>query len=263
MTTPIANYEAPRKAFDALLAAECAARILLLRGESGSGKTTVMTHCCSRIPAGVAHVPVQLRGTVVNVAEIFYRVGMTLGWSALPRFMDRVAASLTDGSARVAIENNQLEGMNNRISVVLNSESESKREERRSALTNALFEDLSARRGLVLMLFDTFEHAPIEVQGWLSGPFLARAVQTPCIRVVIAGQSVPDSTNIEWGPRADLHDFFGVIEAKHWMPVVSAMRRRIDVDNPVSWLAGVCHAVKGRPDAIMKIIEGLPREVGG
>jgi hypothetical protein len=261
MSTTIANYEEPRKSFDALLQRECDRRILLVRGGSGSGKTTLINYCCEQLSKEplVKVVPIELRGTIVSIAEIFSRVGFHLSWDCLPRFTDRVAALLEGGSS-VDIGENQLVGMHNRINVVLHTGSEVERDQRRAALMDAWFEDLGAVSGPVLMLFDTFEHAPTEVQGWLSGPFLTRAARTDSIRVVIAGQNVPNSINIEWGHCCHCHDLYGVREARHWMPVLQAMRRRIPFADPETWLAGACHALEGSPDAIMKLIGGLPGE---
>jgi hypothetical protein len=43
------------------------------------------------------------------------------------------------------------------------------------------------------------------------------------------------------------------------MPVVQNMQRLIPFDDPETWLAGVCHALEGDPQKIMKVIEGLHR----
>jgi hypothetical protein len=83
---------------------------------------------------------------------------------------------------------------------------------------------------------------------------------TATVRVVVAGQQVPDEHNIEWGQCCSKHELFGVLEAKHWMPVVKEMKRRLPVEPGEVWLAGICHARNGRPDEIMKIIKALPKE---
>ncbi len=78
------------------------------------------------------------------------------------------------------------------------------------------------------------------------------------LKVVVAGQEVPDRNNIEWDDCCKFHKLYGVWEAKHWLPVVKAMKRRILVESELDWMAGICHALDGKPDAIMKIIQGLP-----
>jgi hypothetical protein len=257
-TTPIADYEEPRAAFKALLRGNCDQRILIVRGESGCGKTTLLLHCGEQVQAPVVYVPIQLRGSAVSIAEIFSRAGNHLTWDRLPRFTEQLVA--LEGKPNVKVDNNWLLGVNNRISVVLHVEDQGRREQRIVALTEAWFSDVTNIRNLVVMLFDTYEHGSSEVQQWISGPFLARAARTDALRVVIAGQVTPEKTNIEWGQYSVCHDLFGVCEAKHWMPVVQEMKRCIDVPDPVSWLGGVCVALKGKPNEIIKVIEALPRE---
>jgi hypothetical protein len=151
-------------------------------------------------------------------------------------------------------------GINNRINVALRAENTDDRENRRAALTEAWFADMAQCDQLVVFLFDTYEDATTEVQTWLSGPFLARAAQVVKVRVVVAGQTVPDKNNIEWGHCCVRHDLFGVWDAKHWMPIVQALGKRIDPQPPEVWLAGVCAGLKGNPAEIMKVIEALPQK---
>jgi hypothetical protein len=257
MTTLLANYEDERQAFEALLEPACQTRILLLRGASGCGKTTLLTYYQQRVPPSWLCVAIQLRGNAVSIAEIFYRAGRGLTWKHFPTFMTQV----TDfqGLPTVQIDHNQISGIANRITVALATSNAADRGQRQTALTDAWFDDLSRFQRPVLLLFDTYNDAITEVQDWLSGPFLARAEQTKLVRVVIAGQHVPDRHNIEWGHRCTLRQLYGVREAKHWMPVVQNMQRCIPFDDPETWLAGVCHALEGDPQKIMKVIESLHR----
>jgi hypothetical protein len=256
MSTFIADYEAPLSGFEALLGADCARRILLFHGkEAGTGKTTLLTLCAQRIGNTTPHVAIQLRSRIVGLDEIFYRMGMTIKWDNMPNFTERLAE--IEGTPKVQIDRNWLMGINNKISVALRVEKQDDREQRQAALTDAWFEDAAALDRIII-LFDTYEQAPTEVQDWISGPFLARVALIPSIRVVIAGQQVPEQKNIEWGHCCDCHSLYGVIEAKHWMPILVGMKRRVPIEHPESWLAGVCHVLKGNPDQIMKVIEGLP-----
>jgi hypothetical protein len=256
MSTLIADYEAPRTGFEALLGEDCARRILLFHGkETGTGKTTLLTFCRQRIRNTIPHAEIQLRGKIVGLAEIFYRMSSIIKWEKMPNFTQRLAE--IEGTPKVQIDRNWLTGINNKISVALRVEKQDDREQRQAALTDAWFQD-AATLGRIIVLFDTYEQAPTEVQDWISGPFLARVALTSSIRVVIAGQQVPDRKNIEWGECCDYHGLYGVKEAKHWMPVLAEMKRRVPIKDPESWLAGVCYALNGNPDLIMKAIEGLP-----
>jgi AAA ATPase domain len=260
VTTPIADYEGPRRAFDALLQPTCDRRILLLCGPSGTGKTRLLEHCLARKPPGVPLVPIDLRGSTTGVAEIFSRFCFALTWSLLTQFTARVAALEGGAATRIVVDRNWQLGFNNRISVVLHTGDEASRGQRSTELTDALFEDLARMTGPLLILFDTFEHAPSDVKDWLRGPFLARAAQTTTIRVVIAGQQIPDSKNIEWGHCCDLHNLRGVRDARHWLPVVRQMQRRIPTPPEETYMAAICDVLQGNPLAIMNWIEALERE---
>ena len=256
MTIPIANYETEYQAFEELLVRDCLKSILMFRGESGSGKTTLLTHCLTKVPQSVPLIPIQLRGSAVSVGEIFNRTGGKLGWENLVSFTKQVAD--LQGTPKVNIDRNWLAGINNRITIALQAEKVADREDRRVALTETLFADLKQFREPLLFVFDTYEHATTETQDWISGPFLARITGNKQVRILIAGQSVPQEHNIEWGHCCKTHHLFGVPDAKHWMPIVKALKRRIPFDDPIIWLAGVCHALNGRPKDIMQIIKGLP-----
>jgi hypothetical protein len=69
--------------------------------------------------------------------------------------------------------------------------------------------------------------------------------------VVVAGQNLPDRSNIEWGRHCVSYDLYGVEEAQHWLPIVQAKNKHIPFDAPLTWLAGVCHALRGDPKSIM------------
>lgn len=256
-TSPFADYETERQAFERLFEASCDCRIVLFQGGSGKGKTALLRHCLGRTPAHIAHLQYDFKGDV-SVAEVFHRAGQSLTWQRLPSLTRQVAHM--EQAPAVHVDSNWLAGINNRISVVLHSESPIDREHRRSLLTNAWFDDLQAFPQPVLLVFDTFEKAPTEVQQWISGPVLARAALFANIRVVIAGQEVPDRHSIEWGDYCDAHTLYGVRDAGHWLPVLQALHRHIPGSvEPFSWLAGVCHSLDGNPEAILKVITGLPR----
>lgn len=244
MSIVIADYEAPRRAIEALSRRDCNYRILLIRGPSGgTGKTTLLRYCCEQMATSALHVPIELRDSLVNVAEIFSRIGQVIGWDHLPAFTKRLTASR--GEPDVTIEHNRQTGFNNTINMLLRADNKLDREERRTDLTNVWFNDMAALPAPIVMLFDTYEDAPSEVRDWISGSFLARAAAIGAIRVVVAGRNIPERNNIAWGHCCQVYDLFGVAEASHWMPVVREMHRRIDVPDPDSWLAGVCHALGG------------------
>ena len=254
MPTLLADYHDERAAFDHLLRKDCESRILLFRGASGTGKTTLLDHCVQQANKVTSCVNINLKGGAVTVAEILGRTASKLGAEKLNAFNERLAEH--EGKRAVKIDKNWIAGLGNRISVTLQTSPD--RAQLSVALTEALFADLSLMKRNTIFVMDTYEHAITEVQDWLGGPFLARVEQVKEVRALIAGQTVPDATNIEWGYCSTVRELYGVPEAEHWLPIVQQMNRSIPFDNPLTWLAGVCHALEGRPRNIMQIIEGLP-----
>jgi hypothetical protein len=257
-TTLIADYEDVRRALETLLQPDCHKRILLIEGKSGTGKTMLLTHLLEELlPRSIPRIVIQLRDSAVTIDEVFYRSGILFGWERLPNFTSQVANLV--GTRTTQIDRNLLVGVDNRISVALHAKGRSAREYRRTTLTEAWFNDLRLFDQMILVVLDSFEQANTEVASWISGPLLARAAGISRLRVVLAGQCIPDSKNIEWGHCCTTHLLTGVGQAKHWMPVVQSMKCQIPLDyHAMDWLAGVCDALKGRPADIMQIIESLP-----
>ncbi len=252
----LADYQEQRDAFTTLLQPACQANILFFSGDSGSGKTTLVNACLDNMPNHITKVPIDLRGSANTVPEIFRRLGNSLGWDYLDIFANRVAT--LQGISASDVDRNRLFGIGNNIQVALQVENAADRGERRTALTAALFADLRSRSDLLLFAFDTYERATPEVKDWIAGPFLASVANDPTLRTLVAGQEVPDPQNITWGRCCTHHQLYGVPEAAHWLPIVDALGRTIPFEHPVTWLAGVCHALEGAPKEIMQVIQGLP-----
>ena len=167
----LADYHEPRAAFRALLEPACDNRILLFSGASGCGKTTLITACLEDArAAGCPTLAFDLRGSANSVPEIFSRFGERLGWDHMPTFAQQTAR--LQQAPTVQIDRTWLFGMGNHIHVALHAQDPADREERRAALTAALFADLRARAGRLLIAIDTYERAIPDVQEWLGGPFL-------------------------------------------------------------------------------------------
>jgi hypothetical protein len=186
------------------------------------------------------------------VAEIFSRAGAQLGWPRFPKFTRAVA------EGRLRVSPNWLIGINNHISRALNAKELEERDARRIFLTNAWFDDVQSLNQLILITFDTYERASTEVTDWIEGVFLTRVANVPQIRVLIAGQSVPDPL-LDWKHCVRTMPLMGIPEAADWLPVMQAMNRHFPKGDAIDCLRGVCLALEGNPSRIMKILETLPR----
>src|ERR1700676_1483857 len=115
----IANYERERELFKELLNPASSLRILLLHGESGIGKSYLLRSCVDLVPENVRCIPIELRGTAVSVAEIFYRLGSHIGWDELAHFRRRLSSA--DLRSTVEAARNVVAGIRNQLTVSLYS----------------------------------------------------------------------------------------------------------------------------------------------
>lgn len=258
----LANYNDQRDAFAALLDTNCSKRILLLSGDSGSGKSSLLSACLQQVSEEqVWAVPVDLRGqSAVNVGEVFSRTVEYLSWKRLDRFKRCVEQLSNSYSFNLDMHDINQSGEANQINVALQAPSLSGREDRRQRLTDAWFEDIKDLQRPVLLVFDTYEKANEEVRDWVSGPLLARVAKSALLRVVVAGQKIPIES-IDWDRCCVRHSLHGVTEATHWLPVVAEMGYAFldEILDPLSYLAGICKVTKGKPADICKITQSFPR----
>jgi len=251
MTQHFANYHSHRAAFRRLFDAACDERILLLQGASGTGKTSLIKNCLIDIKKPDFGLSIQLRNTSVGLDEILARSAAKFGIENLPTYK----TCNDDVGSQINLSNVEQIGGSNTINVALHANEVGTVDRRNSRLTEAWFNDMRQQPHPVVIVFDTYEHAPSVVQDWIAGPFLSRVADNKNVRVAIAGQRVPVA-GIEWGAYCSLLQFDGVPEPEEWLPVIQSMGKT--VPEPASvFVAGICHALKGHPSEIMKIIEAL------
>jgi energy-coupling factor transporter ATP-binding protein EcfA2 len=254
----IANYKEHRQAFKALLETDCSKPILLFKGESGTGKSTLMKYCRTLIPSDSHQFLVDLRNTN-NVMQIFLKTGARLGWDYFENFQQQIGE--LNRQLNINIDGNTQAGVGNMINVELKALFENttpeQRAERYTALTYAWAKDINNLNKPCLLLLDVYEQAQTEIKGWIDGDFLSCAADSRQIRVVIAGQSIPES--FEWSHCCEIKELDGVHEAEEWLLAIKAMGRVVPSPSPIELLRGFCIALNGNPAAIMKFIEKFPR----
>jgi energy-coupling factor transporter ATP-binding protein EcfA2 len=252
----LANYKDEQTCFLQLLDDTSPEQIMLLHGDSGTGKTTLVNHCIRLAPKDSNHVPIQMRRHAVDVIEILHRITGTIGKPNFPIFAEQIMQFQQTPTINVG---RNILWKDNDISVALDANSPNDREYRLTALTDSLFDDVDNWGKQLLFVFDTYEDAEEDTQAWISGPFLTRVARSMKLRALIAGQKVPDNNNIEWGSKCGgARRLYGVKEAKHWLPVVEAMNRVVPHDPPLIYMAGICHAHRGNPAKIKMEIESFP-----
>jgi hypothetical protein len=144
------------------------------------------------------------------------------------------------------------------VEAALRSPDEGDRATRRGALARALLEDLAARPGRLVFLFDTYEHAAPEVGAWLAGPFLAGVQRLPHLLAVVGGRQVPQAS-IEWVTGCHQRRLGHVDDVDAW----ETYARRKGWNLPRPWIEGYCAAVQGHPGQIDTLLAGAALAGGG
>ncbi|MDO9213713.1 MAG: hypothetical protein Q8Q54_02090 [Methylococcales bacterium] len=252
----IANYTEHRAAFSALLKEDCDKPILLFKGESSMGKSTLIRHCRTQIDNNIIHVLVDLRSTT-NVLQIFYKLTECLPAEQLDNFKRQVDDLNRRFNINININGNTLKGDNNTLNVELNALFENttleQRADRYTALTKAWTKEINNLNSLCILLIDVYEKASSEIKLWIDGDLLNCAAKSGQLRVMIAGQNVPES--LEWEHCCDFKELIGVHDAAEWIPVVGAMGRKAPEEPLLTYLAAGCSIFKGNPDKIVQWIK--------
>jgi len=262
-----ADYDCQRQAIIALLEPDCKKRILIVRGDSGTGKTKQFQYCFEYCREGTLEGDIYYKcivfafkewGKATSVADIMFRCGNVLGWENMRHFKERLARWLNhrqmQGQDNLQVERNQ-------INTALTAKKLTDREERRADLTGAWFTDLRTVNHSVLFAFDDYEEATEDVRRWIESQFLVQVAHGNhrLLRVFIAGEQVP-TPNIEWGHCCISQQLSGITDAQNWLPMFEQKdwRHRFpDVTDPLSFLVAVCQIYKGHPSSIMGLIGSL------
>ena len=256
----IANYTSHRTAFQTLLQ-ENTRRILLVTGAKESGKTALLGACLAGLNPEISCATVDLRNTAGGVVGLIGAIAQRLGWKKLPALKDRWEA--IGGPIKVEVSRNTMIGFSQVINVQLGTPGPATKDDRALSLTDALLDGTDRINGQVLLVFDSFETASLDIQQWIAGQLLPFAAQSDAIRVVIAGRMTPDPNDLTWGQMSELCELQGVSLAADWLPIFKASNRMLPPDvpsgDPATWLAGVCYALKGQPGEIMRFINTLPK----
>ena len=223
---------------------ETKTRIALIQAPSGMGKSELVLEFIARCSHDLPKVVVDFKGGGLNLADVFFHVCDTLGWEKFPHLTQAIR-HLAQPVA-VNVSGNFLVGQNE-ISVALSGPDEPTREARRAELTTAFVGDLRAL-GQVVLIFDVFEKCDT-LQSWFTSVFLPAAHRSPHLAVIIAGQSVPEST-LMWE-----HELLALkeIDPEHWQTYAEKIGVKMSADH----IRGCCGIVKGHCSTVALYIEGL------
>lgn len=238
---PIADRKPELEFFRDMLTGKTDAHILLVQAASGWGKSDLLECFAHECVDGVCLVSLNLKGAEKGIAEVFSVFRQELGADALPRFN----AALARLSSGVTVANNTALAGKMDISVALNVD-EQTRKFNLEQLEDAFFEDLRAVRENVVVIFDTFEKAPPDLQNWLGSAFLRHMVRLSHVRVVIGGQSVPERSIEKWEAVCERRELRAIDDVEAWFEFAREMKWTFD---------------RSAVQAIVMAFEGFPRDI--
>lgn len=240
---PLANRKPEMEAFRAMLLPTTDTRILLIQAESGKGKTDLLERFSHECTDGVCLVTLNLKNAEKGISEVFSAFRQELSAEAFSHFN----ATYMRLRTLVNVSGNSAGGeMTIDIPAVLNVENEQTRQLNLAQLEEAFFQDLGTVCGNIIVILDTFEKAPPDLQKWLSGGFLRNVARLAHIRVVIGGQSVPEGGVEKWERVCRRTTLGDIQEVDEWFEYVTERQWKFD---------------RSAVQAIVMAFEGFPRSI--
>jgi hypothetical protein len=207
------DREPQRLLFLRLINQEIPQRIILISGEGGVGKSSLLhsyREICNETDTQNAFV--SFRFSPTNPIQVMLKIYEDLGWG---KFIS-LETALKDIQVN---PNTSIEPLylNPDTQYAFSSFSFEEGFEHKVAITKAFFQDISRymeSRKRVVFLFDDFEIAGLGTQSWLSREFMISLTRTDGVFAVIAGRDVPKPINDlgHWYTSVEL----GGIERKYW-----------------------------------------------
>lgn len=218
-------------------------RIVLIHAESGMGKSELLRETRNQFAKEILHTFIDFKGGGLNLADILFNICDSLGWKKFPMLTTAVKNIVQP--VHINIKDNILVGQND-IAIALNAPDQHTREMRRSEITMAFISDLRKLKQVTL-IFDVFEKCDEYLQGWFSGVFLPAIHRSPQVSVIIAGQIVPEQTQMWECEKIVL----GEIAPEHWQEYAEAIGANVNIE----FIRGCCAALRGNCINIAQVLE--------
>ncbi len=226
-------------------------QILLLESPPGFGKTDLLLKFAEICPEGVLAVQVNLKSACVGIPYVFWRIKNAIGPSHFPRFKAGVQNYLRPDN--IIITDNEVLGQMD-IQLALGS-NEQTQKYHLMELQEMFFQDLQKVKKTVVILFDTFNEASTDIRRWLSGAFLAAVTNCENLRVVIAGQSVPER-NCEWDRNCHKCHLGRIDDEQAWYEFTQEMELSLSQEIVAKFVA----ALEGNPKKLKEAFETLSKQ---
>ena len=256
----IANYTQEQTLFRQLVESDTEPNILLFQGESGSGKSYLISHCLNTIP-DTPSVLMKCQSGDVSISALFTIIGNRFGWDQLPNFT-HIVATFQEQSDKVNDPMWQM-GMREHLSEIEKISDIESRISRYNLLTNALLIDIKQLGKPFVLAIDAYEKTPTLFNRWFAQKFLVGVTQINQMRVLVGGQTVPELRE-EWSFCAQFKELTGIDKENEWLAWAESIGRSAPSREAMEW---VIKSLKGNPSQIVEVIKtqfpenGIPTEL--
>ncbi|MFA6313694.1 MAG: SEFIR domain-containing protein [Sterolibacterium sp.] len=127
----------------------------------------------------------------------------------------------------------------------------------------ALLRDLQNLPAPLVLSFDTFEQGSADFADWLQGRILQRIDRFPALRIIVAGQRVPEADKAVWVPHAATFDLAPIVEEKYWHDFGRDNYPHVPADELSRFIPGLVRATGGNPATIGTMLKNLAASFAG
>ena len=188
-------------------------RIMLIEGESGMGKTSLLSRFRQQCPDEVKYVPFDCKGSN-SILAFLSQVADYLGRVQFPTFVKQLR---TFGQGSVDFSENDIAAEKISIAIYGNNLDSEAQEYRSQQLQTAFFHDLERFEHQIVIALDTYQMANESLRDWIESTWL-RTVERRLKKVVtvVAGQSIPDPNHLVWANECTHFILTPILDEKAW-----------------------------------------------
>jgi hypothetical protein len=213
---------------------EC--RILLIEGDSGMGKSSLLRRFKQKCPPEVKYVPLDCKGSS-SIPHFLSQVMNCLGKKQFQSFGNQLKTFIQGG---VDFSENDIEA--EKISIAIHGANidPQAQEYRLHRLHDAFFEDLAKFENRIIIALDTYQMANETLKTWIESTWLGTVEQhLEKVVTVIAGQSIPDPNHVIWGDGCEHFPLTSINDLNAWCEFCS--------DLPDHAIEPILIGLKGHP----------------
>jgi hypothetical protein len=260
----IANYHEPQQQIRGLADPNCAVRAVFLEGGPSYGKSYILECLKPQLAPQTQFVVIELdkRRSAPTPVEILTEIGDCLGWDHCS-CLDAAKLQIEQNRPILAtVANATIHGSYNNIQSIA-QESEDDHLLSAMRVTTAFLRDLRQfppHLRPVILAFDGYDADMSLIDRWFDRSLVPGLCKIDHVRLIVCGREVPHTTvKARAGPAQAIEiPLKGVPDERDWMPIISALKRRIpgNASNEQSWyLRGLIRAHRGVPGLIMTEIK--------